>query len=571
MILAAAVGSISAAADSPSSPPPREAEVEANEGGGVIARVNGEAILAEDIERQLGRLHGSAQKGDRPGFDVDRLMFRLINDLLLGQEGRALGMDREEPIASRVEAYRRELAVKKLRQVEIDERARPNDEEVRKTFQEQYRRITLRVVTVYERDEAEEILSELRAGADIETLAKERSVDPYSLRGGLVSDLPRIDVLNEVADLAFTLEPGQIDGPVRTDIGWTVFRVESKRAADPARFEAVERKVRRLVRHRKGEELRASLAAEVRERHPASIDDDAVRAIQPKRLPDSRLAPDYDDPSAVVVRIGEDHWITAEDYGKALLKRWSSVRNEEAARASAPIILKRLIDERLLLAEALDRGYAELPRIARSIHTFETDLLVQRYLEEIVADGIEVGAEEMKTYYDANKEKFKMPPRLHVGQITVETLEEAERIAGLLRDGADLGWLARRHSIDRFRDSGGTRGWMSPQPGASEFNRRLLEAEAGDVLGPFGSSGHYVISKVLSRKESGSYPYEKVSGKVRDILFSRKFQETLDAFITKLRSRSEIEIDEEHLARLSIAGSVEEGSGVEPTHHGDTN
>jgi hypothetical protein len=105
MILAAAVGAISAAADSPSSPPPREAEVEANEGGGVIARVNGEAILAEDIERQLGRLHGSAQKGDRPGFDVDRLMFRLINDLLLGQEGRALGMDREEPIASRVEAY----------------------------------------------------------------------------------------------------------------------------------------------------------------------------------------------------------------------------------------------------------------------------------------------------------------------------------------------------------------------------------------------------------------------------------------------------------------------------------
>jgi parvulin-like peptidyl-prolyl isomerase len=569
MFLAAAAGGMSALA-APEEPAtvslPQRAAVE---NGNVVARVNGEAILVEDIERELGRLHGSVQKEERRGFDVDRLMFKIINDVLLGQEARALGMDEDESIAAQVGAFRSKQIIRKLQREEVDDRAEPTEEEVQKTFQEQYRRITFRVVTAYDRDGAEALLSELRDGADMERLARERSVDPYAIREGLVSDISRIDLQNEIADMAFSLESGQIGGPVRTDLGWTLIRVESKRAADPAQFERVESSVRRLVRHLKGKELRASLAAGVRERHRVVIDDDVVKGVRPKRLPDSRLIPEYDDPAAMVARVGKDQGITTEEYAKGLLARWGGVRNEAAAVASAPIILENLIEKKLLLAEARDRGYADDPRVVRSVRLFETGLLVQRYLEEVIGDDVEVGVEEMKDYYDAHQDEFKMPPRLSVGQITVETPEEAERIAGLLRDGADLGWLAKRHSIDRFRDTGGNRGWMTPRTGVDEIHRRLLEAEVGDVLDPLGSPGNYVVLKLLARKASGIYPFDEVSGNVRNALFSQKFRKTLDEFITKLRSRSEIEIDEERLARLNITGSIEERSGDERKPHDD--
>ena len=94
--------------------------------------------------------------------------------------------------------------------VEIEIRAGPTEEELHRAFEEQYREVSFRVVTAYGREGAESLLSEVRGGADMESLARERSVDPYALRGGLVKSLPRGDLQISIADLAFSLDPGQV-------------------------------------------------------------------------------------------------------------------------------------------------------------------------------------------------------------------------------------------------------------------------------------------------------------------------------------------------------------------------
>ena len=57
-----------------------------------LALVNDEAILVNDVERRLMLMHQSASDASRVGFDLDRLMFRMVNDVLIGQEARALGL-----------------------------------------------------------------------------------------------------------------------------------------------------------------------------------------------------------------------------------------------------------------------------------------------------------------------------------------------------------------------------------------------------------------------------------------------------------------------------------------------
>lgn len=548
-------------------PEPTETPEEPQAGSDVVATVNGEPIFLKDIENRLGKIHGEAMNNDRADFDMDLLLFKMTNDLLLGQEARALEMDQEPPTDDQIRLFRNDLLLRVLDAEEVMEPARPTDEEIAERYQLLYRRITLRVITKYEKDETVEVLELLESGADVAQVARDHSVDPYALRGGLVDGIARIDLQKDIADIAFAMNPGQVAGPIRTDLGWSVIKVESFDAADPELFEARKSKVSSLVQYEKATELRKKLTERTKANHPVRIDREAVAAVQPKRLPDARLTPDYPDPDAVVVRIGENRTITAQEYGKALLTRWSGVRNEEAAVAAAPIILQKTIDKELLLAEAEDRGYADRPEFKHAVHNRETELLVPRYLEQVVAPRVKVTEEDLKQYYADHVDEFHKLPRIRLGQITVATEEEAWRLARQLRDGADLAWLVKQHSIDRYKETGGDRGWMTPNPGLDEIHDQLLEAPRGTVIDPFGVPDNWQVLVVTGREEQGSYTFDEISGNIRQKVFKEKFRIVLDEFITKLRERAEIEINQDVLASLRISGSMET-AGEEEGGHG---
>jgi parvulin-like peptidyl-prolyl isomerase len=536
------------------------AAAEAESRGGVIATVNGEPVYFEALERLLSSMHSGASAARRQAPDLDRVLFRLVNDTLLAQEARSMGMQHEAPIPEQVAALREKLAIQQLERAEIWTGAEPTGEELRRAFQDEYRTITFHMMTAYEREEAERLRQELRDGADFEALAREHSVDPYGPRGGLVKDLPNIDMPHELADAAFALEPGEIAGPLRTRIGWSNLRADSFAEPDPERFVELKASLWELVRYRKAEVLRRDLGARLRESHPVVVDEAAVEAIVAERLTDARLMPHVEDPDAIVARVGEGS-MTAGQLGEALKRRWKGVRNEEAALAARPIVLQRLIRDELMRAEALARGYGDTAEAQRALVAYETQRLIPRILNEVVAANVEVTREEMERYFQEHRSRFHRPPRVHIGQITVTEEAEAERVAELLRQGTDLAWLARQHSVDRFREAGGDRGWVTPGRTGDPTEEALFEAEPGDVLGPSAAPEGFVVVRVDAREEQGIYDFEEVSGNVREAVYDVEFQRTLHEFIQKLRSRSEIDIHEETLATLRITGTPVEEKG----------
>jgi len=536
----------------------------------VLATVNGQPVLLEDVEQRLDSLHRSASEEGAPGgIDMERLMFQVINDVLLGQEARTLGMEEDEKLRSKVDKYRDETIVRHLQREEIGDRVEPTEEEVRQVFKEEYRAVTLRIVTAYERPEAEEMLHLLENGADMTKLATERSVDPYAQRGGLAYELPRVDLQRDIRRVAFQLVPGQVAGPIRTDLGWSVIRVESFTEADAGRFADLEPLCRRMARMTNKKMLERELAAKAQDKIKVTIDSEVAGSVQPERLPDGRIMPKVENKEAIVARLGDLRVITAGDYARALVGRWKGVRNMDAAIAAAPMILRTVVDRELLVAEALRRGYDKRPDVQRSVHAYETQLLVPLYLEEVVGGNVQVTADEIKAYYEAHKEEFHRPPRVRLAQITVETEEEAQQITEQLRKGTDFTWLARQRSIDRLKDTGGDRGWYEPQPGVDDFNQDLFTAKVGHVLEPFGMPGNYIVVKVTARQEQGIYEFGEISGNLRETVYQESLRKEMEAFMDKLRSRAEIEINEELLTQLDIKGEPEkaqEKSGMGDGH-----
>jgi parvulin-like peptidyl-prolyl isomerase len=211
-----------------------------------------------------------------------------------------------------------------------------------------------------------------------------------------------------------------------------------------------------------------------------------------------------------------------------------------------------------MAVEAIARGYGDTPDAKRALHAYETRLLVSRYLNQVLAADIKVTPEEMQAYYEAHKEAFHRPPRVHVHQVTVPTEEEAQRLAGLLRQGTDVGWLARQRSVDGFKDSGGDRGWVVPGRTGEAADEALFTAKAGEVLGPSATADGFAVVQVDAREEQGIYEFKEISGNVRKAVRDQKVEQAIDELVKKLRSRSKIKIHEDVLASLRITAAPAE-------------
>jgi peptidyl-prolyl cis-trans isomerase C len=82
--------------------------------------------------------------------------------------------------------------------------------------------------------EARKVLDDLRRGADFATVARGLSKDPDGSKGGDLGFFRREQVWPSFADVAFSLQPGQIaPNPVKNEFGWHVIKVEEKRLVAP--------------------------------------------------------------------------------------------------------------------------------------------------------------------------------------------------------------------------------------------------------------------------------------------------------------------------------------------------
>ncbi len=217
----------------------------------VVATVNGQPITERDVmaaETELAAALEGIPEGSRREQIVDYLVTVRV---LAGQartERMADGAEWEARLRfiterTLMETYlRRELdravSAQALRAF-YDQRiaSAPPEEEVR-----------ARHILVETEAEANAVLAQLRGGANFEAIARERSRDPGSgQEGGDLGFFTRDRMVPEFAEAAFATQAGQLAGPVRSQFGWHVIRVEERRQTQPPAFAEVEEQIRQFL------------------------------------------------------------------------------------------------------------------------------------------------------------------------------------------------------------------------------------------------------------------------------------------------------------------------------------
>jgi peptidyl-prolyl cis-trans isomerase C len=138
-------------------------------------------------------------------------------------------------------------------------------------------------ILVETEEEANDLLAQIEGGADFAALATEHSQDPGSgANGGSLGWFGLGRMVPEFEAAVVGLEPGGLAGPVQTQFGWHLIRLDETRETTPPPLDAVRAEVENQVRQEavqaELEALRAGASIELVENAvaPAAIRDPAV-------------------------------------------------------------------------------------------------------------------------------------------------------------------------------------------------------------------------------------------------------------------------------------------------------
>ncbi|MBX6425798.1 MAG: peptidylprolyl isomerase [Variibacter sp.] len=233
----------------------------------VIARVNGTEIRSSDLaiaEEELGpQLPPMTSEAKR-----DYLVAYLSDTILVAQAADQKNLGETPDFKRRLAFVRNKLLSETLLQQEA--KASVTESEMRKVYEEAAKQIgsekevRARHILVDTEDEAKGVLAELKRGADFAELAKKKSKDPGAAEGGDLGYFTKDQMVPEFAEAAFTLPPGKVSDPVKTQFGWHIIRVEDRRDRTVPEFEKVKDQIENFLVRKRQAELVAKLRADAK-------------------------------------------------------------------------------------------------------------------------------------------------------------------------------------------------------------------------------------------------------------------------------------------------------------------
>ncbi len=216
----------------------------------VLAKVNGAEIHQSDVALAEEELGPSLSQMDPATKDENVLAF-LIDMKIVAKAAEDKKVEDSDDFKKRMAFTRNRLLMDSL--LASEGKAATTDDAMKKVYDDASKQIAgeqevhARHILVETEDEAKAVKAELDKGADFAKLAKEKSKDPGASDGGDLGFFTKDQMVPEFSAVAFSLEPGKISDPVKTQFGWHIIKVEEKRNRKPPSFDQVKSQIETYV------------------------------------------------------------------------------------------------------------------------------------------------------------------------------------------------------------------------------------------------------------------------------------------------------------------------------------
>jgi peptidyl-prolyl cis-trans isomerase C len=233
----------------------------------VLAKVNGSEIRQSDLALAEEELGPSLAQMD-PATKKENVLAFLIDMKIVAKAAEDKKVENSEDFKKRLTFSRNRLLMDSL--LASEGKAATTDEAMKKVYEDASKQITgeqevhARHILVETEDEAKAVEEELKKGADFAELAKKKSKDPGASDGGDLGFFTKEQMVPEFSTVAFSLEPGKISDPVKSQFGWHVIKVEEKRNRKAPEFDQVKAQIETYVTRKAQADYVAKLRADAK-------------------------------------------------------------------------------------------------------------------------------------------------------------------------------------------------------------------------------------------------------------------------------------------------------------------
>ncbi len=213
----------------------------------VIVRVDGQAITRDQV------LAANPQAATN-SVVANQTVQALINRVLLNKAAEKAALERQPAVQAAMDAARANVLAQAavehyLQQHPID------DNEVKQQYESmikanpahQYR---VRLIIVSKKEEADQLLAQLKAGARFSDLAAKDSIGPNAALGGELGWVLIPQLQASVGTAVKQLKPGEVTGPIVVPEGWAIIQLLQVRPTDVLPLEAVRPTIEQQIRNR---------------------------------------------------------------------------------------------------------------------------------------------------------------------------------------------------------------------------------------------------------------------------------------------------------------------------------
>jgi len=342
------------------------------------------------------------------------------------------------------------------------------------------------------REKAEEILEMARGGRDFAELAKTYSEGTTRETGGLLGEFKKDDMVEAFSDAAFSMAAGEISEPVRTQFGWHLIKVEKVNEASVSSLEDV------------SEDIRKELASRA----------------------EKEFAFDAGDAAFDQALMDEDFEKTAKDLGVML-------HSTDFFTASGPD--NGISDPEVFASAAFKLTGTEISDL---LNIGDNYYILQK-TDELPSEIPGLAAVESQVKSDL------------IGKMQIEQAKEkAEELLASLKGSGDMAAAAAAFGIETQSSGFFKRSESIPGIGyETEMIQTAFSLSSDNNIAEkvFQGVGGYYVFQLKERKLPDTAELDTQKNAIKAQLISQKQQTIFQKWLDKVRSESEIIIEERYL------------------------
>ncbi len=405
----------------------------------IVAEYTGGVITKADVEERISKIPAQYQPQYQTTQGRKQILDMMSTEVVFYQKALKEGLDKNPDIMKKMDdalkpLYMQEFYKRNIQnRINVTEADKNNYYNTNKVKFYENPNTTILYVQTADKNEADKVITSLNKGMSFTDAVKTYSSNKYSkdLQGKIKNIrfngyVPGVgsDAQLDSLIMATPVDSMVVNGPVQTKTGFHIFKVISRVPGRQKTYNEVSADIENKVRPQKESDLTKQVVDSLKIAYKVKINDVLLDSLNQKN---NNISIELMN-QKLITSSNPSLDMTAKDFLDAF-KTVSPQEQQMFMKGNGKTqFLDQVLTKNLFTSEAKKLNYEQYVSKADSYSQTKRYVLLQQIYTELVIDKIQITDNDVKAYYEKNKDSFAIQPIRKIQQLTFKNEATAKKM-----------------------------------------------------------------------------------------------------------------------------------------------